>query len=80
MLKCELTRPGLVMLFITLVYWSQFSSDFIIYAASNKQYRDAYLLLLSEAYSACKRRIGCQSEVENSNHMPLAIINGSRQS
>jgi hypothetical protein len=28
------------------LYWMQFSFNFVVYAASNKQYREAYLLFL----------------------------------
>ncbi len=38
---------------VHLLYWSQFSLDFVIYAASNKQYREAYLLFLKEARLKC---------------------------
>ena len=38
-----------------LFYWSQFNMDFAIYAASNKQYREAYLLLVNDTLAVCWR-------------------------
>ncbi len=37
---------------VQLIYFGQFSVDFVVYAASNKQYREAYLLLL-EDFGSC---------------------------
>ena len=34
-------------------YWSQFSVDFLVYAASNKQYREAYLLFIKNVPCRC---------------------------
>ena len=39
-----------------LFYWLQFSTDFFIYSASNKQYREAYILLMKVIW----RKICCR--------------------
>ncbi len=52
-----------------LLYWLQFSGDFLIYAASNKQYREAYLLLLTDICCACKK-----TSAEGQNQMQLAQV------
>ena len=38
-----------VILLVTSLFWMQSSVNFILYAASNKQYREAYFLFLREA-------------------------------
>ena len=45
-----------------LIYWSQFSIDFVLYAASNKQYREAYLLLLKAILRHCYCRLGVRAD------------------
>ena len=35
------------------LYWSQFSVDFIIYVRSNKQYREAYIMLIRDMCCCC---------------------------
>ncbi len=39
----------------SLLYWFQYSLNFFVYAASNKQYREAYLLFLREAVFCLER-------------------------
>jgi hypothetical protein len=40
---------GIIRHFLSSFYWMQYSFNFVVYAASNKQYREAYLLFLREA-------------------------------
>jgi hypothetical protein len=40
---------GFLSHFLSSFYWMQYSLNFVVYAASNKQYREAYLLFLREA-------------------------------
>ena len=64
---------------VTFLYWSQFSGDFIIYAASNKQYREAYMLLISDAWSAFKKCCGESEEEEEPNHLALVVMLGNQR-
>ena len=38
-----------VILFVSALFWMQCSVNFFLYAASNKQYREAYFLFLKDA-------------------------------
>ncbi len=58
----------------TAFYWSQFSGDFIIYAASNKQYREAYLLLLRDISMVCTTRTCRREDTLNQNQFELAQV------
>ena len=52
---------------VMMIYWSQFCTDFIVYAASNKRYREAYLLLF-------KTIAGREGSEDVDNVWPLAVI------
>ena len=38
------------------LHWLQYSTDFLIYAASNRQYRQAYVLFLKTCCCCCRKK------------------------
>ncbi len=56
----------------TAIYWSQFSGDFVIYAGSNKQYREAYLLLLNDTWAALRRTSFASQSAQDQGQLQLA--------
>ena len=50
-----------------LIYWSQFSGNFVIYAATNKQYREAYLLVVNDFLEVFKRCCCKETSIEDSS-------------
>ena len=47
-----------------LIFYAKYSVNFVIYCASNTQYREAYLLFLGDiaAFLRCKRKIAAHAE------------------
>ena len=59
------TKSALASLIIFLIYWSQYTINFIIYAACSKQYRRAYIMVLRLTHNRIK---GCFKR-----HKPVGV-------
>jgi hypothetical protein len=53
--------PGRLNNLVFSLHWIQFSFNFVVYAASNKQYREAYLMFLQD-FVFCQQSRGRQND------------------